>query len=124
MVTTNKTIKTKLGSVICKKYCLGFFKKIYSKYEFDDFGFNLNYHQYYSTMKKSLLYLLITIIISSCSSSEITNNKMASNQGKAKCPLHFGSDQTSGLTTTNQGNTNRDWWPNQLDLSILIDLDS
>ena len=70
-------------------------------------------------MKKSLLYLLITIIISSCSSSEITNNKMASNQSKAKCPLHFGSDQTSGLTTTNQGNTNRDWWPNQLDISIL-----
>ena len=70
-------------------------------------------------MKKSLLYLFITIIISSCSSSEITNNKMASNQSKAKCPLHFGSDQTSGLTTTNQGNTNRDWWPNQLDISIL-----
>ena len=38
---------------------------------------------------------------------------------KAKCPIHFGSNQTSGLTTTNQGNTNRDWWPNQLDLSIL-----
>ena len=31
----------------------------------------------------------------------------------------FGNNQTSGLTTTNQGNTNRDWWPNQLDLSIL-----
>ena len=38
---------------------------------------------------------------------------------KAKCPIHFGSNQTSGLTTTNQGNTNRDWWPNQLDLTIL-----
>ena len=23
------------------------------------------------------------------------------------------------MTTTNQGNTNKDWWPNQLDLSIL-----
>ena len=29
-------------------------------------------------MKKSLFYLLITIIISSCSSNEITNNKIAS----------------------------------------------
>ena len=49
----------------------------------------------------------------------MSNDKMASNQSKAKCPIHFGSNQTSGLTTTNQGNTNRDWWPNQLDLSIL-----
>ena len=70
-------------------------------------------------MKKSLFFVLITILISSCSSSEITNNKMASNESKGKCPLHFGNNQTSGLTTTNQGNTNRDWWPNQLDLSIL-----
>jgi catalase-peroxidase len=71
------------------------------------------------TMKKSLFFVLITILISSCSSSEITNDKMASNESKGKCPLHFGNNQTSGLTTTNQGNTNRDWWPNQLDLSIL-----
>ena len=70
-------------------------------------------------MKKSLFYLLITIIISSCSSNEVTNNKIASNESKGKCPLHFGNNQTSGLTTTIQGNTNRDWWPNQLDLSIL-----
>ncbi len=70
-------------------------------------------------MKKSLFFVLITILISSCSSSEITNDKMASNESKGKCPLHFGNNQTSGLTTTNQGNTNRDWWPNQLDLTIL-----
>jgi catalase-peroxidase len=70
-------------------------------------------------MKKFLYFILITILISSCSSSEITNDKMASTQSKGKCPLHFGNNQTSGLTTTNQGNTNRDWWPNQLDLSIL-----
>jgi len=44
---------------------------------------------------------------------------MASTQSKGKCPLHFGFNQTSGLTTSNQGNTNHDWWPNQLDLTIL-----
>ena len=70
-------------------------------------------------MKKSLFYLFIIILISSCSSNEMSNDKMASNQSKGKCPIHFGNNQTSGLTTTNQGNTNRDWWPNQLDLSIL-----
>ena len=70
-------------------------------------------------MKKSLTYLLLISLLYSCSSSEISNDKMANNESKGKCPLHFGSNQTSGLTTTNQGNTNRDWWPNQLDLSIL-----
>ena len=70
-------------------------------------------------MKKSLIYLLLLSLLYSCSSSQISNDKMANSERKGKCPLHFGSNQTSGLTTTNQGNTNRDWWPNQLDLTIL-----
>ena len=71
-------------------------------------------------MKKSITYLLLIALFSSCSSNnEISDGEMSSNQSKGKCPLHFGSNQTSGLTTTNQGNTNRDWWPNQLDLTIL-----
>ena len=70
-------------------------------------------------MKKSLTYLLLLSLLYSCSSSQISNDKMANNESKGKCPLHFGSNQTSGLTTTNQGNTNRDWWPNQLNLTIL-----
>ena len=70
-------------------------------------------------MKKSLTYLLLLSLLYSCSSSQISNDKMANNESKGKCPLHFGSNQTSGLTTTKQGNTNRDWWPNQLDLTIL-----
>ena len=71
-------------------------------------------------MKKSITYLLLIALFSSCSSNnEISDGEISSNQSKGKCPLHFGSNQTSGLTTTNQGNTNRDWWPNQLDLTIL-----
>ncbi len=67
-------------------------------------------------MKKISTYLLIILLFNHCS----TKNEMPSEaNSKAKCPIHFGSNQTSGLTTTNQGNTNRDWWPNQLDLSIL-----
>lgn len=39
---------------------------------------------------------------------------------KGKCPFGFGSEgQASGLTVSNEGKTNRDWWPNQLDLSVL-----
>ena len=71
-------------------------------------------------MKKTITYLLLIALFSSCSSNnEISDGEISSNQSKGKCPLHFGSNQTSGLTTTNQGNTNRDWWPNQLDLTIL-----
>ncbi len=67
-------------------------------------------------MKKIATYLLLILLFNHCS----TKNEMPSEaNSKAKCPIHFGSNQTSGLTTTNQGNTNRDWWPNQLDLSIL-----
>ena len=67
-------------------------------------------------MKKISTYLLIILLFNHCS----TKNEMPREaNSKAKCPIHFGSNQTSGLTTTNQGNTNRDWWPNQLDLSIL-----
>lgn len=67
-------------------------------------------------MKKISTYLLIILLFNHCS----TKNEMPSEaNSKAKCPIHFGTNQTSGLTTTNQGNTNRDWWPNQLDLSIL-----
>lgn len=67
-------------------------------------------------MKKIATYLLLILLFNHCS----TKNEMPSEaNSKAKCPIHFGSNQTSGLTTTNQGNTNRDWWPIQLDLSIL-----
>ena len=67
-------------------------------------------------MKKIATYLLLILLFNHCS----TKNEMPSEaNSKAKCPIHFGSNQTSGLTTTNQGNTNRDWWPNQLDLTIL-----
>jgi catalase-peroxidase len=54
-------------------------------------------------------------------------------ESKGKCPFHFGSaskekktetikeSTTSDVATnsTNKQNSNRDWWPNQLDLSVL-----
>ncbi|MBL0684624.1 catalase/peroxidase HPI [Aquimarina mytili] len=39
---------------------------------------------------------------------------------KGKCPFGFSSEGPSGgLNVSNDGKTNRDWWPNQLDLSVL-----
>ena len=67
-------------------------------------------------MKKILLYSITLLFFAFCTSKNESSKESVS---KGKCPIHFGSNQTSGLTTTNQGNTNRDWWPNQLDLSIL-----
>ena len=66
-------------------------------------------------MKNILFYLLLVVFPFGCSEK----NEVSNSESKSKCPIHFGKNQTSGLTTTNQGNTNRDWWPNQLDLSVL-----
>ena len=66
-------------------------------------------------MKNILFYLLLVVFPFGCSEK----NEVSNSESKSKCPIHFGNNQTSGLTTTNQGNTNRDWWPNQLDLSVL-----
>tara|TARA_B110000902_G_scaffold5710_3_gene6851 strand:- start:1340 stop:3607 length:2268 start_codon:yes stop_codon:yes gene_type:complete len=62
-----------------------------------------------------LFYSLLVVFPFGCSEK----NEVSNSESKSKCPIHFGNNQTSGLTTTNQGNTNRDWWPNQLDLSVL-----
>jgi catalase-peroxidase len=66
-------------------------------------------------MKNILFYFLLVVFPFGCSEK----NEVSNSESKSKCPIHFGNNQTSGLTTTNQGNTNRDWWPNQLDLSVL-----
>ena len=66
-------------------------------------------------MKNILFYSLLLVFPFGCSEK----NEVSNSESKSKCPIHFGKNQTSGLTTTNQGNTNRDWWPNQLDLSVL-----
>lgn len=35
------------------------------------------------------------------------------------CPFGFDKLKSTGKVVTNEGNTNRDWWPNSLDLSVL-----
>ncbi|MEC7814267.1 MAG: peroxidase family protein, partial [Bacteroidota bacterium] len=37
----------------------------------------------------------------------------------ASCPFGFDKLKSSGEVIKSEGNTNRDWWPNQLDLSVL-----
>lgn len=67
-------------------------------------------------MKKAVLLfsLFLTINLNA-------QNKMES---KPKCPFGHGSEETAeteptAVTSNSQVFTNRDWWPNQLDLSLL-----
>lgn len=62
------------------------------------------------------LYLLFSIfIVNSATAQEKPDNM-------SKCPFHqenSGTPTSVGSVSGNQGPTNRHWWPNQLDLSVL-----
>ncbi|MCR6640600.1 MAG: catalase/peroxidase HPI [Sporocytophaga sp.] len=69
-------------------------------------------------MKKTLLLASLVALFSACNEGK----KEANNEGAEKggCPFHFGSKgKSGGLSVGNNGKTNKDWWPNQLDLSVL-----
>ena len=66
-------------------------------------------------MKNFVFYVSLFFLTFSCSEK----NEVSNNDNNSKCPMHFGSTKSSGLTTKTESNTNRDWWPNQLDLTVL-----
>jgi catalase-peroxidase len=66
-------------------------------------------------MKNFVLYVTLFFLAFSCSEKD----KVSKNDNISKCPMNFGSTKSSGLTTKKESNTNRDWWPNQLDLTVL-----
>ncbi|WP_010523341.1 catalase/peroxidase HPI [Aquimarina agarivorans] len=73
-------------------------------------------------MRKILLATLATATLLSCgnqsSTEQIAENSETPKKGG--CPFHFGSKgKSAGLTVTNNGKTNREWYPNQLNLNVL-----
>ncbi len=69
-------------------------------------------------MKNLLLTTLtcMTLFLTGCQQKETTGDTAE----KGKCPFGFSSEGPSGgLNVSNDAKTNRDWWPNQLDLSVL-----
>ncbi|OEK08156.1 catalase/peroxidase HPI [Flavivirga aquatica] len=69
-------------------------------------------------MKKPFLITLtlVALILTGCQQNETKGDSAK----KGKCPFGFSSEGPSGgLNVSNDGKTNRDWWPNQLDLSVL-----
>lgn len=72
-------------------------------------------------MKKPLLITLICVafLLVGCQQNEV---KAIAGEAPAKgeCPFGFTSEGPSGgLNVSNDGKTNRDWFPNQIDLSVL-----
>ncbi len=68
-------------------------------------------------MKKTLIAVGLLVFFTGCHQNN-EDNTVTSEKGG--CPFHFGKKgQSAGLSTTSNSRTNKDWWPNQLDLSIL-----
>ena len=68
-------------------------------------------------MKIKYVIPLAMLMLASCSSTtKESTNDMAND---ASCPFGFDKLKSSGEVIKSEGNTNRDWWPNQLDLSVL-----
>jgi len=70
-------------------------------------------------MKKSLIVSSALLLLAGCHSSPEEKGADGT-ASKGECPFGFGSEgESGGLNVTSDGKTNRDWWPNQLDLSVL-----
>jgi len=64
-------------------------------------------------MKKLYLAAGVLIALAGCGKQETTENSGGDTGGK--CPVNHGAGNHASM----DGFTNRDWWPNQLDLSVL-----
>tara|TARA_R110002050_G_scaffold274159_1_gene418488 strand:+ start:6148 stop:8433 length:2286 start_codon:yes stop_codon:yes gene_type:complete len=69
-------------------------------------------------MKQILVFAGILFAFAACKSEqkEMQENQL---QSSGECPMGFSSGQSAGTTLKGEGPTNKDWWPNQLDLSVL-----
>lgn len=65
-------------------------------------------------MRRILLTSSLVIFLAGCGGQD-QGTEMSESAG---CPLGFGGS-SAGLTVQNDGPTNKEWWPNQLDLSVL-----
>ena len=68
-------------------------------------------------MKIKYVIPVAMLMLASCSSTTKESTHDMAND--ASCPFGFDKLKSSGEVIKSEGNTNRDWWPNQLDLSVL-----
>ncbi len=70
-------------------------------------------------MKKLVFITCLTILLAGCGHGNESKGEKAG-ASKGGCPFGFSSEgESGGLNVSNDGKTNRDWWPNQLDLNVL-----
>ncbi len=73
-------------------------------------------------MKNLLILTMAAISLMACNSKNSGNMNTNNENGEKSggCPFGFDKmEKSTGLTTANNGKTNKEWWPNQLDLSVL-----
>ena len=72
-------------------------------------------------MKSIILVTATAFLLLACNNPQKNKNMSKENiESKGECPFGFDKKgKSGGLTVKDNGNTNRDWWPNQLDLSVL-----
>ncbi|MFT7085917.1 MAG: catalase-peroxidase [Vicingaceae bacterium] len=68
-------------------------------------------------MKKLLSVLAITLSLAACNSNGTETSENMEKEGG--CPFGFDKQKSSGQVIQSEGNTNKDWWPNQLNLEVL-----
>ncbi len=73
------------------------------------------FHKSKTDMKSKLFIGAIALIATSCSSPKSGEHM----EEKGECPFGFDKLKSSGQVIKDEGNTNKDWWPNQLDLNVL-----
>tara|TARA_R110002049_G_scaffold294590_5_gene481312 strand:+ start:12405 stop:14678 length:2274 start_codon:yes stop_codon:yes gene_type:complete len=66
-------------------------------------------------MKIQLLITAGLLALASCSGEK----QQEMSEEKGGCPFGFDKKKSTGQVVQGEGRTNKDWWPNQLDLSVL-----
>jgi catalase-peroxidase len=67
-------------------------------------------------MKRLVFLSSLLLALVSCQENKPTETAM---EEKGKCPFGFDKGQSAGSTLQGEGPTNKHWWPNQLDLTVL-----
>ncbi|MDA9783029.1 catalase/peroxidase HPI [Vicingaceae bacterium] len=68
-------------------------------------------------MRKLLSTIAITLSLAACNSNNTETGY--NNEKEGGCPFGFDKMKSSGQVIKSEGNTNKDWWPNQLNLGVL-----
>ncbi len=70
-------------------------------------------------MKIKKLSILSLLFIFACTSNPTSSDTAMKDSENGGCPFGFDKLSSTGQVIKNEGNTTRDWWPNQLDLTVL-----